>query len=223
MSLPVVWLDDALLVVNKPSGLLALPDGYDPSAPHLRSMLEPVYGRLWIVHRLDRETSGLVLLASSAAVHRTMNTQFEQRQVEKIYHAIVIGLPPWQALTVNQPLRINVGRRRRTAVDPLRGKPAETQLYRLQDLGAFSLVEARPTTGRTHQIRAHLAACGFPIAGDPLYGPGEAAQTPFARLMLHALSLRLVHPFTGEPLALKAPYPDDFQTVMSRLEKHLGS
>ncbi len=218
MDLPVVWLDDAILAVNKPSGLLALPDGYDPTAPHLRSLLEPAYGRLWIVHRLDRETSGLVLLARSAAVHRALNTQFEQRQVEKTYHAVVIGLPPWQALTVDLPLRSSVGRRKRSAVDLQRGKPAQTQLYRLQDLGAFCLLEARPATGRTHQVRAHLAACGFPIAGDPLYGPGDAVQPTFARLMLHALSLRLAHPLTGDPLSLVAPYPDDFQSTLSNLE-----
>ena len=221
MDLPVVWLDEALLAVNKPCGLLALPDGYDPHAPHLRSVLEPAYGRLWIVHRLDKETSGLVLLARSAAAHRALNTLFEQRQVEKVYHAVVVGIPPWQELTVDLPLRSNVGRRRRSAVDMRGGKTAQTHLHLLRSLGAFSLLEARPATGRTHQIRAHLAACGFPVAGDPLYGPGDPGAV-FPRLMLHALSLRLAHPLSGEPLALEAPYPDDFLSTLSNLESHLG-
>jgi RluA family pseudouridine synthase len=223
MDLPIIWQDDAMLAVNKPSGLLALPDGYKAHLPHVRLLLEPSYGRVWIVHRLDRETSGVMVLARSAAAHRALNTQFEQHHVEKVYHAIVIGVPEWETLTVELPLRSNVGHRRRTAVDTARGKPSITHLRVLKSWRAFSLVEARPATGRTHQIRAHLAACGFPVAGDPLYGPPATPETAsrFKRSMLHALSLSLAHPVSGEMLTLQAPYPEDFQSALEVLEREI--
>ena len=87
----VLWHDDSLLVVNKPAGLPSLPDGYQPTAPHLKSVLEPAFGPLWIVHRLDRDTSGVIVLARTAEAHRVLNTQFEKRQVTKVYHALVLG------------------------------------------------------------------------------------------------------------------------------------
>jgi 23S rRNA-/tRNA-specific pseudouridylate synthase len=121
----ILWQDNVLVVLNKPAGLLTLPDGYHPDLPHLRSVLEPHLGRLWIVHRLDRETSGVILLARSAAAHRALNNQFEQQRIEKRYHAIVRGAPQWEQHTVDLPLRANVGRRKRTAVDNLQGKPAK--------------------------------------------------------------------------------------------------
>jgi tRNA pseudouridine32 synthase / 23S rRNA pseudouridine746 synthase len=123
-----LFADEALLAVNKPLGLPSLPDGYDPDAPHLRSVLEPVYGRLWTVHRLDRETSGVVLLARTAEAHRHLNTQFQEQRVVKIYHALVLGDPAWDKRTIRLPLRGDGDRRHRTVVDHKRGKPAVTHL-----------------------------------------------------------------------------------------------
>ena len=223
----IVWQDESLVVVNKPSGLLSLPDGYNPSLLHLRAVLEPHLGRLWIVHRLDRDTSGIILLARSAAAHQALNRQFEEHQVEKTYRAIVCGAPDWDTLTVDLPLRANVGRRKRTAVDPERGKPAHTVLKLLERSGPdaevdFSLVEARPKTGRTHQIRAHLAAIGHPIAGDPLYGPNTpAAQALIKRTALHAWRVHVSHPLTGEALKWEAPYPDDFLDALQVLHQQI--
>jgi RluA family pseudouridine synthase len=191
------------LVIDKPAGLHTLPDGYDASLPHLRGLLEPEYGRLWIVHRLDRETSGVLVLARTAEAHRSLNTQFEQHLVRKIYHALVEGSPDWQDTTVRLPLRSNVGHRHRTAVDSQRGKPAVTHLHVLERYEDATLVEAAPETGRTHQIRAHLSALGHSIVGDELYG---AAPSP-AGLHLHARSLELAHPLTGERIQFESETP----------------
>lgn len=221
----ILWQDEALVVLNKPAGLLTLPDGYDPQLPHLRALLEPHLGRLWIVHRLDRQTSGVILLARSASAHRMLNAQFEQQRVEKRYHAIVQGAPDWEYLTVDLPLRANVGRRGRTAVDEVTGKKASTSLKLLEHLdapglGTYSLVEASPHTGRTHQIRAHLAAIGLPVAGDPLYGPRQPSlEGLFPRTALHAWQLTVSHPLSGEIHTWHAPYPQDFDAALQTLKQ----
>jgi tRNA pseudouridine32 synthase / 23S rRNA pseudouridine746 synthase len=213
----VIWQDESLLAVNKPAGLLSLPDGYDPQALHLRGVLEPIYGRLWTVHRLDRETSGVVVLARSAAAHRALNTQFEQRQVTKIYHAVVAGIPDWELITIDLPLRVDVGHRHRTVVDAEKGKAAVTHFRRLKAFADSSLVEISPATGRTHQIRAHLAALGLTIVGDLLYGSGTSLSASISRIMLHACRLELAQPATGESLSLEAPYPVDFVELLATL------
>jgi RluA family pseudouridine synthase len=217
VEISVLHADEVLLVVSKPAGLLSLPDGYDPALPHLRSLLEPAWGRLWIVHRLDRDTSGVLALARSAEAHRALSLQFQKRRTEKIYHALVWGLPAWDEITLEMPLRPNTGRRKRTAVDETRGLPARTEVRVLRRMEVRALVEARPRTGRRHQIRAHLYAAGHPVVGDPLYGRGSPLQIPgLSRLGLHAYSLGLQHPRTGRFVTFQAPYPPDFEQALSR-------
>jgi RluA family pseudouridine synthase len=197
----LLYLDEALLGLNKPAGLPTLPEGWEAGAPHVKSLLEPRYGPLWIVHRLDKETSGALLLARSAQAHRSLNGQFAGRRVEKVYHALVFGNPSWQEHTAALPLRSNTGRRHRTVVDPEGGKPAETRLRVLERFEGAALVEAAPKTGRTHQIRVHLWALGHPILGDPLYTLPVASASPpmpIERLGLHSWSVAFDHPVTGE-------------------------
>jgi RluA family pseudouridine synthase len=201
----ILFVDETLLVIDKPAGLHTLPDGYDPGLPHVRGLLEPQYGQLWIVHRLDRETSGVLVLARSAEAHRALNTQFEQHLVHKVYHARVMGIPAWKEKTVDLPLRTNAGHRHRTIVDAQHGKPAVTHLRVLERFEASALVEASPETGRTHQIRAHLAALGHPIVGDALYGGGVSPTG----LFLHARSLQVTHPLSGGRLKFTAEYPQE--------------
>ncbi len=210
-----IYLDDALLVVNKPAGLPVLPDGWKPAAPYLAALLQQEYGRLWVVHRLDKSTSGVMLFARTAEAHRALNRQFDQRQVEKVYHAIVLGTPAWEEQVCQMPLRANVGQRHRTIVDGERGKASETRFHVLERGQAAALVEARPETGRTHQIRVHLSALGFPLLGDGLYG--AAAHPSLDRPALHAVSMTLFHPLSHQQQTFSAPYPPDFAAALKRL------
>jgi len=229
----ILYQDEALLVINKPAGLSTLPDGYNPSLPHIKSVLEQQYGPLWIVHRLDKDTSGVLLLARSAEAHRSLNTQFEKHLVSKVYHALVFGNPEWQEKTVSLPLRPNGDRQHRTVIDPRAGKPAVTHLRVLESFGHYCLLEAIPETGRTHQIRAHLSALGLSILGDKLYGKGnylqvggkvrlpQQDQDPLIRLTesmgLHAWSVEITHPLSGERLKFTAPYPAELMAVLQQL------
>jgi RluA family pseudouridine synthase len=218
-SIPVLFEDEALLVIDKPAGVLSLPDGYDHSLPHLATILEPVYGRLWLVHRLDRDTSGVLVLARSAAAHHDLNDQFRERRVKKVYRALVAPAPDWKRMTANFPLRKDGDRQHRTVVDPERGKPAATDFNVIERFPQAALLEARPHTGYTHQIRAHLRQLGCPVLADTLYGSPSEAPNEIARLGLHARQLTFTHPLSGEPLVITSPVPVDFIAAVDQLRK----
>ncbi len=219
----ILHVDDAIIVVNKPAGLPVLPDGWDAHAPYLLHELEELFGQhssgpggVWSVHRLDKITSGVIVFARTAEAHRDLNAQFEKHETEKLYHAILTGQPEWDERIARQPLRADVGHRHRTAVDPRRGKQAETRFKVLRRLGDFALVEAQLMTGRTHQIRAHAYALGVPLLGDVLYGapPTELIHRP----ALHAFSLTITNPATGQRKTYTASYPEDFSRALERAE-----
>lgn len=211
----ILHSDDTLLVIDKPAGLPVLPDGWEPDSPYLVKLLEAEYGKLWIVHRLDKVTTGVLVFARNADAHRLLSLQFEKHQAMKTYHALAEGDPTWDRTTAAQPLRANVGHRHRTIVDRRKGKASRTDFRVLKRLQSHALLEAQPVTGRTHQVRAHSAALGHPLLGDFLYG---APRTDLiARPALHAYSLVLVHPSTGASISFVAPYPEDFKAAFESL------
>jgi RluA family pseudouridine synthase len=211
----ILHMDEHIIVINKPAGLPVLPDGWEKDAPYLVKMLEEEYGKIWIVHRLDKITSGVMVFARTAEAHRTLNIQFESHEAEKVYHAIVEGEPKWNEKVAKFPLRANVGKKHRTAVDDKNGKPSETRFRILKRYQAGALVEAKPMTGRTHQIRVHAYALGHPLVGDILYNAFDTDV--IARPALHAYSLTITHPETKERLTFKAERPDDFVSALERL------
>jgi RluA family pseudouridine synthase len=210
----ILHQDEHIVVLNKSANLSVLPEGWDPGAPYLRQMLEEEYDRIWVVHRLDKITSGVMVFALTAEAHRRLNRQFELHEVEKVYQAIVEGVPPWDEHTARHMLQTNVGRKHRTVVVHKRGKNSETEFKVLKRGQAGALVEAHPKTGRTHQVRVHLSALGYPLLGDNLYGASETDLIP--RPALHAYSLAFNHPITGQQLAFSTPAPEDFQQALER-------
>jgi RluA family pseudouridine synthase len=211
----IIHADDHILVVDKPAGLPVLPDGWEKDAPYLIKMLEEEYGKVFIVHRLDKVTSGVMVFARNAESHRSLNIQFENREAGKVYHAIMEGEPNWNEKITRFPLRANVGKKHRTAVDDKNGKPSETRFRILKRYQSAALVEAKPMTGRTHQIRVHAYALGHPLLGDVLYDGEETSI--IARPALHAYSLTFTHPGTNERITFKAGHPQDFVTALELL------
>ena len=217
----LIFQDHDILVINKPPGLRTIPDGYNPALPHLAGLLKEQYGPVWVVHRLDKDTSGIILFARNAEAHRTLNLQFEHREIHKVYHALVTGSPEWDEYEIDLPLRVNGDRKHRTVIDPRLGRPAATGCRTLRRYAGVTLLAAQPHTGYTHQIRAHLAALGFPLLGDPLYHSPQpenlrAVIPSFPRTALHAFQLSFLHPTLAQPVIWQAPYAPDFQAFFEQ-------
>lgn len=195
----VIYEDDNVIVLDKPAGLLSMAKGeYCPE-----KTLED-FGLL--VHRLDRDTSGVVILAKNVEVQKFLRKQFQDRKTHKTYYAIVSGRPKLDAARVDLPIARDLKRPTTFRVDP-NGKASETYYRVLKSDGKHSLVELKPTTGRTHQLRVHMKYLGHPIIGDPVYGDEDAA-----RLFLHAKALEITLP-GGERRVFEADLPQDFENV----------
>ncbi len=207
-ALAIVHADAALVVVDKPSGLLAVPGRGPALADCVVARVRLRYPDALVVHRLDMATSGLMLLARGAAAQRALSIHFAQREVAKTYVALVSGRPAEDEGEIDLPLAADWPARPKQKVDATHGKPSLTR-YRVigvdteRNATRLALV---PVTGRSHQLRVHLLATGHPILGDALYAP-DAVRDLAPRLLLHASQLRFVHPATGEAMAFESAVP----------------
>ena len=207
--------ENQFIVVDKPAGISVLPDGWEKDSEYLVKLLEEKYGKIYIVHRLDKITSGVMVFARDAETHRALNVQFENHEARKTYHAILEGNPKWEEKIARYPLRANVGHKHRTVVDDKYGKLSETRFRVIKRYPEAALVEAQPMTGRTHQIRVHAYALGHPLVEDFLYGARDQYGLPHP--MLHAQSLSFIHPITNERIKFAARRPADFEEALERL------
>jgi len=215
LAFDILHADSHILVVNKTPGLSVLPDGWEPDAPYLLRLLQAEHGKIWVVHRLDKVTSGVMIFARSFEAHRALDIQFQRHETHKVYHALVNGVPRWDEHVARHRLQVDVGHSHRTAVDSARGKPSETGFKVIRRYAAAAWLEAVPKTGRTHQVRVHAYALGHPLLADILYS--APASDLISRPALHALSLSFVHPATSELVSFTAPYPEDFAAALSHL------
>jgi len=219
LDVPIVFADAHIVVVDKPAGMVTHPSkGHDEGTLVHGLLGAGIAGgddpdRPGIVHRLDRDTSGLMLVARTERAHRRLGRMMRDRDIERRYLALVHGeFPP--ALTIDRPIGRDPRRRTRQAVVQVGGKEAITHFRTVERVGRLTLVEARLETGRTHQVRVHLEAAGHPVVGDPLYGQGRAAHG-LERQFLHAYRLGLPHPETGEDLSFESPLPDDLEAALA--------
>jgi 23S rRNA pseudouridine1911/1915/1917 synthase len=218
IPLDILYEDGDLLVINKPAGMTVHPAPGHASATLVNAILahcDDLSGvggvlRPGIVHRLDRDTSGVILVAKNDAAHRSLVQQLKARTIEKTYVALVEGTPRPSQGTIEAPIARDPRNRQRMAIVE-GGREAVTAYRVIERFAGFSLVEARPRTGRTHQIRVHLAAIGHPVVGDRIYGRTSRIA---GRHMLHALRIAFDHPRTGERVTLEAPPADDFARAL---------
>lgn len=237
-EIPILYEDEHLLVINKPAGVLVVPDrsGKGGLLRTLRQQLELTDDQdLRLVHRIDRETTGVLLLARSLDMQRALVDQFQSRKVSKTYLALVTGQPATDGGTVDQRIAKS-GKAGVMRIDPT-GKRAITKWRVKQRFYGYCLLECRPVTGRTHQIRVHLQHIALPLVVDPVYGGTEGLllsqikmsykhstrkeERPLiSRLTLHAAALRFTHPITGQEMTVEAPVPKDLATAIRQLEKY---
>ena len=230
----IIFKNDDFIAINKPSGLLSIPDrmGKDIS---LKAMLQETFGQIYTVHRLDKDTSGLIIFAFNEEAHKHFSQQFEARLTEKIYQGLVIGSPVKGEGSIDARIAENTVRKGLMMIHA-RGKESLTDYKVLDDFGIYSWMQFRIHTGRTHQIRVHMKEIGNPIVCDELYGDGkpvllssfknkfklsknELEERPIlGRLALHAFQLKLSG-IDGNKIELEAPLPKDLRATLQQLEK----
>ncbi|MEZ4887754.1 MAG: RluA family pseudouridine synthase [Chitinophagales bacterium] len=232
----VVFEDDDLLIVNKPSSIYTLPDRYNPAIPNLYTHLQRQYGEIFVVHRLDAETSGIICFAKNKDAHRKLSQDFQKRKVEKTYFTIIKGRLIQKEGTIDLKILENPMRRGTMRANK-NGKTAVTHYKVVEEFKLFSAVEVVLETGRMHQIRVHFQAIGHPLAVDSIYGEGdgfylsmvkkryqigkfEEERPTLSRLSLHAFRLTLIHPSSQEKVTFEAPLPKDMEVMLKQLRKY---
>ena len=233
IALEIKFEDDHLLVVDKPAGLVVHPAAGNADGTLVNALLHHCAGRLsgiggvarpGIVHRIDKDTSGLLVVAKTDVAHEGLAAQFARHSIHRLYCAIVAGLPNPASGAVDAPLaRSSANRKKMAIVEEGRGKRAVTHYRLVRPLRAASLIECRLETGRTHQVRVHMASIGHPLLGDPVYGRVRPEHRDvlkrlgFERQALHAAELGFVHPVAKENLSFKSALPSDIQELLRAL------
>jgi 23S rRNA pseudouridine1911/1915/1917 synthase len=236
MKLPEILFENpAFIALNKPAGLLSVPDRTQ-SVPSLKDLLIEKYQNIFTVHRLDRDTSGVIVFAKTAETHQYLSVIFQERQVEKIYYGIVWGVPASLSRIIDLPMLEHPGKNG-TMVVNRKGKPASTGYEVVEDFGKYALLKFNLFTGRTHQIRVHMKESGHPIVCDSLYGDGkpflvsslkknykhsgfEEEKPILSRLALHAARLSFTDQ-DGKLFTLEAEMPKDLRALLSQMRKSL--
>jgi tRNA pseudouridine32 synthase / 23S rRNA pseudouridine746 synthase len=203
---PIIYRDERLIVLDKPSGLLSVPGIGPDNADCLASRVQRIDPAARIVHRLDRDTSGVIVMACDEEAHRELSRQFHDREVEKTYVALVAGFVREDEGEIDLPMRKDLDDPPRQLIDHIHGRRAITRWRVLERKVDHTRVELYPLTGRSHQLRLHMKTLGHPILGDDLYAPPETLAMA-DRLLLHAARLWLVHPSTAEPCTFESPCP----------------
>lgn len=235
-KLEILHDDPHFLIINKAPGMLSIPDRFVPELPNILNYLNARYDKVYVVHRLDKETSGIICYAKTEEAHKNLNKQFLERTVDKHYLAIVEGAPYPASGEIDLPLIESSSRRGKMIVKKT-GKPSLTLFETLEFFKHYSLINANIKTGRMHQVRVHFNAIGHPLAIDPLYGRASEIflskikkkkfnlqknmkERPLmTRTTLHAHSLCFDHPVTGERLKFEAEPPKDFRAFLNQLRK----
>lgn len=229
IPLEIIYEDDDLLVVNKPAGMVVhpAPGNYTGTLVnalmfHCGDALSSINGviRPGIVHRIDKDTSGLLMVAKNDHAHASLSQQLQEHSITRRYQAIVYHNIREEEGTIDAPIGRDPKNRLRNAINYDHGKPAVTHYKVIERFGKFTWIEARLETGRTHQIRVHMASVKHPLLGDSLYGPASNKEG-VSRQMLHAGILGFQHPSTGEYMEFESPLPEDFEKVLKRLQKQI--
>ncbi len=226
IALDVLFEDAAMIAINKPPGLVVHPAPGHATGTLVQALLHHcgdltgVGGELrpGIVHRLDKDTSGVIVAAKTQDAMTSLTHQFKQREVKKKYLALVKGVPRPASGTIETQIGRSQSHRKKMSTSPRAGRDSVSHFEVIEAFGDAALVAVRIETGRTHQIRVHMAHIGHPVLGDPLYGGRKHNIQPApTRQMLHAETLELAHPLTGSPLVLTTPPPEDFQALLDIL------
>jgi RluA family pseudouridine synthase len=232
----ILYQNEDLIVINKPAGVLTLPDRYIRDSKNLYNWLQNKYEQIFTVHRLDRETSGVIVFARNAEAHRFLNQQFQESRVKKIYHAVTGGVILQDEIDIDIALMPDADERGKT-IPSIRGKASLSRLKVLERYRNATLVQVDLVTGRHHQLRVHCASIGNPLLVDGMYGGStefllssikkrynlkkhETEKPIIGRLTMHAYSISFEMPVTGEQVNFTAEYPRDFEALLQVLRKY---
>jgi 23S rRNA pseudouridine1911/1915/1917 synthase len=234
----ILFEDNEIIAVDKPTGMLSIPDRFDKQAPSISKILEQKRGKIFIVHRLDRDTSGVMLFAKNEESHRNLSLQFQNSKVERIYHVLVSGIVDEDEFQIDIPIGAHPSKKGVMAPSA-RGKESLTIMKVMERFRHATLTECRLITGRQHQIRVHCSAIGYPLLVDPLYGGGQAflvssikrkyklkkhtiEQPIISRITMLSKRIGFEHPDGSGQISFESDYPRDFAAALQVLRKYSG-